>query len=63
MQERFLSAAEAARYLSVSVATLHRLRYAGEIEHLKIHSKVLFEKHALDDFIDRSRVQAWGIAK
>ncbi len=50
---RLMSAADAARYLGISRATLDTLSLEGKLPgRLKLGARVLFDRAALDRFID-----------
>ncbi len=50
-QDRYLTLAEATKYLSLSERSLRKL--LPEIKHFRVHSKLLFRKSDLDHWMER----------
>ena len=56
MDSRYMTKAEAAKYLTVTPKTLDNMRRRGELTCMRIGNRVVFDRHALDAFM-RARVE------
>jgi len=56
--KRYLTNREAQAYLSKSHTTMWRLIKAGEIAYSRTGLSLLFDRHDLDDFVQRNRIAA-----
>ena len=55
MEKRYFTMAEAAMYLTVTRATLHRFVKGGEIPSYKIGTRRIFDKNDLDKWVHSKR--------
>lgn len=53
-----LSKREAAATLGVGVRTLERMYASGELAHVRLRGRVLFEQSALTEYVQRRTVSA-----
>ena len=55
MEKRYFSMIEAARYLTITRATLHRFVKGGEIPSYKLGTRRIFDKKDLDTWVHSKR--------
>jgi hypothetical protein len=54
---------EAADYLRISQVTLWRERKGGKISFRRVASKIVYTNQDLEDYLERTKRDAFGIAK
>jgi excisionase family DNA binding protein len=59
-EDRYHDAAGAANYLKVSLSWLRKKTAAGEIPHIKLGRRVVYDRRDLDEYMAaRKKEQAW----
>lgn len=54
-EPELLDVAQVAAYLHVSVRQVYRLRESGELPHLRVGRRILFEREQLVQFVESAR--------
>ena len=62
-RQRIFTDKEASEYLRISQVTLWRLRKAGKISFRRAASKIIYMQEDLDDYLQRTKREAFGYPK
>ena len=56
LQPRLLNVEESAAYLSTTTWAIRKLAWAKDVPHIKLGTRLLFDRQDLDRFIDRAKL-------
>lgn len=57
-RERYLDYDEASAYMRISRSSLERLVYLEEITHIKVGSRVVFDRADLDSYLESRKIHS-----